>query len=979
MQIFKLIAYLKVKLLGEGTRLSKKFPPNVSFALVFAAFMFFGLVQSKAGGVVINEIMFRAPGDLTELEYVELWNYSDKPVAIGGWSIKGIGLEITADYTLEPNGFYVACRNAELFERIYQQKPDAVYGKSLSNGGERLTLLNAEGNSVETVKYDDKAPWPDSADGKSASLERISPEHDSDYSYNWAPSSLTASFDTAPSGTPGKINTTFQKSSPPVIKQIGSVPSVLESGDEIQLSAEVHGEADKLEALVAMIEPGKAPLESSIEMTPDGDGIYQGSIPAQVSNRIIRYRFKATGQDGTTGWLPHPNELRPSYSSYVQGDLPDTEIPVMHFISTSESVSSNFASYRTQRGRRFGPSGFGFGRPQAESAEDILRRNLSRRVNNDGLKSQFAQLTLGKKFSIDQLLELSKAFRVANRALTGLNGEINQAKDLPAFEVKFDARLKQILEALADACRSHITAENAQILSELFNQNRDDRISRSFDPNRFIHAIFDIESAWFAHCVQQELTAAQVEALSHPFTDALKQREALLADLHKQGTEPDLPVIMGGVREASMALNEKIRSIVGEAEPQSRPVRTEREDPRGRREGFGRGPGRGFGRNEVASPVPSQGESALVYREAGSDEVQFFDYVNILPRKSGYKVRFQKDRSLNGMTTLNVLFESGDATTVNEILAYPTYELFGNITVASGATHVLMDGEAVGYHLWFEQPNGSFLKRRNLNSNGNLYKVIWQQSNRPSPFTPKSKRTNRDDIVARWEKVTQPHDGYADLVKMIESLENAEGNDAAMWDAIETYFEVDQVINYYAANLLISHWDGFFNNYFLYHDVDDSGKWSLLPWDQDSTWSLRGGSPDTLSKMPLNYGGEGARPPGSSSQEEGRSRFGGRGFGSGFGWWRDGDVISKSLIGNPTFFAQYKERIRTLLETTFKPEVFDPLFEDLKIKLIPEIELRAQLNDMDPASEAQRLENIFNTLSEHLEKRREFLLSELVQ
>jgi hypothetical protein len=540
--------------------------------------------------------------------------------------------------------------------------------------------------------------------------------------------------------------------------------------------------------------------------------------------------------------------------------------------------------------------------------------------------------------------------------------------------------MQQMVTDLTAACRAHFTVEQNKTLSEsLLNQNVEDS-RRGFDPTRLVHAIFDIETMWFQCCVLQEPTEKQIEALNEAFSKSSGQREQMLTGLIQQGAEPDLPSIIGEARNASMSLNEKVRNILGETDPQERARRGGGENPRGRSQRFRGGPGRGFGRGDVSTPVPPQGESALVYQPQVSQEIQFFDHINILPRKSGYKVRLHKDRPLNGMTTLNVLFEPGDASTINEMLAYPTYRLFGNTTVNSGAARVLMNGKAVGYHLWFEQPNGSFFKRNEINADGNLYKVIWQRSNRPSPFTPESKQTERDDIVARWEKVTHPHESYEDLVHMIESLETAQGDDAAMWKAIEAHFDVDQVVNYYATNLLLSHWDGFFNNYFLYHDSEESGKWSILPWDQDSTWSLRGGSPDSLSKMPLNYGGEGARPPGASEESGQRSRFGGRGFGGfgrGVGWWRDGDVISKSLIGNPTFFEKYKSRIRTLLENKFTPEVYQPIFDDLRTKLTPEVKLRAELNQINTDEEARRFHQLFETLNAHLELRRKFLLDEL--
>lgn len=935
----------------------------------------------SADKVVINEIMYRAPDDFKRLEYVELWNTSSEPVSIGGWRVKGIGLEIAPGFVLRPDAFFVAARDADLFERIYGQRPDGVFTKSLNNGGERLSLVNARGDVLERVEYDDKAPWPRSADGKSASLERISPSAPSVDAHNWAPSNLTPTFDQTPSGTPGKLNSVYQKELPPAMIQVGEIPLISKAGSEIDLSLEVQGEINLAEVWVSVIQAEQSSRNFIIEMKRTLEGQYRATIPGQASDSIIRYRYKVAGPNGAIGWLPHPNALRPTFSTYIPGALPESEIPIMHFISTTDSVASNFEAYRTQSGRRSGRGRFGFGPPPDESEDEILRRELLRRSGNEGLKNEWVRLTLNKDLSARQLIQISNAFRTANGLLDGLRVETTEATDLSSLQERFDEQLQQMVTALKTACRAYFPVEQINILSDvLLNQGLEERRRRGFDPKRLVHAIFNIETVWFDRGVLQEPTETQMEDLHQILSNASRQREQISDRLEKQEAEPDLPAILGEVRNASMSLNEKVSGILGEVVPQGSQGRVEREGSRGGGERF-RG-GRGFGRGNVSVPVPPQGPSALVYRAPGAKEIQFFDHINILPRKSGYKVRLNKDRPLNGMTTLNVLFEPGDASTINEMLAYPAYELFGNATVYSGAARVLMNGRAVGYHLWFEQPNGRFLKRNGLNADGNLYKVIWQQSNRPSPFTPESKQTERDDIEARWEKVTHPHEGYDDLVNMIESLEQAKGDDSAMWKAIETQFDVEQVINYYATNLLLSHWDGYFNNYFLHHDTDKGGKWSMLPWDQDSTWSLRGGSPDSLSKMPLNYGGEGARPPGAPEESGERRRFGGRGFGGfgrGFGWWRDGDVISKSLIGNPTFYGKYKARIKSLLENKFTPEVFEPVFDDLRKKLTPEVKLRATLNEMDPDEETQRFHELFDLLSEHLNLRRKFLISEINQ
>ena len=45
-----------------------------------------------------------------------------------------------------------------------------VYQGSLSNAGEALELVRADGESLAKLEYGDRAPWPDLADGKGPSL-----------------------------------------------------------------------------------------------------------------------------------------------------------------------------------------------------------------------------------------------------------------------------------------------------------------------------------------------------------------------------------------------------------------------------------------------------------------------------------------------------------------------------------------------------------------------------------------------------------------------------------------------------------------------------------------------------------------------------------------------------------------------------------------------------------------------------------------
>jgi spore coat protein CotH len=110
------------------------------------------------------------------------------------------------------------------------------------------------------------------------------------------------------------------------------------------------------------------------------------------------------------------------------------------------------------------------------------------------------------------------------------------------------------------------------------------------------------------------------------------------------------------------------------------------------------------------------------------------------------------------------------------------------------------------------------------------------------------------------------------------------------WKVIEKSFQVDEVIAYFAVSLCLSNWDGFFNNYFTYHDVKGSGKWEIYPWDEDKTWGFYDGLAEgaVFFDMPLDYGQDGAVPPGSPPPEPGRPTQRGRfqGFVGDAMWWR---------------------------------------------------------------------------------------------
>lgn len=372
---------------------------------IIAALFGFGLFLGPSvldADVHINEILYRAPDDLEKLEYVELWNAGSEAVNLSGWSFsKGIEFDFPNGTVFEPLSFLVIAKNAWLFEKIYERQPDFEYRKSLNDKGERLSLNDASGTLVESVKYNDKAPWPMSADGGSASLERLSIAGSADSANNWAPSNLSGTFQTEPSGTPGAPNGAIASTVPPVIERVTVLEQVSVPGRRLPVSASVGESAVRVELIYSIGSFGYLSPEKSIPMLRNGNRDRVAEIPAQAAGLIVRYRVRAEDAAGSVRWFPSPNELRPAFSTFIADQRTVEGLPLMHFIGLTEEVSGGFEAYRVQQGRSSGRRGFG---PRPEiSREDRIRRELMERLRVDGLERAWTAIALEQEHSVESV------------------------------------------------------------------------------------------------------------------------------------------------------------------------------------------------------------------------------------------------------------------------------------------------------------------------------------------------------------------------------------------------------------------------------------------------------------------------------------------------------------------------------------------------------------------------------------------------
>jgi hypothetical protein len=361
---------------------------------------------------------------------------------------------------------------------------------------------------------------------------------------------------------------------------------------------------------------------------------------------------------------------------------------------------------------------------------------------------------------------------------------------------------------------------------------------------------------------------------------------------------------------------------------------------------FGGGPG---------AALSPRGNSAFVYVSAKTGEPELFDFIHVTPRKAGHKVRLHKDHTLDGMTTLNLIYESMDRFVLAEPMAFEVYRKAGNAVPRTDFVRTWTDGRPLGFQLLIEQPNQAFLRHNKVRGGGNLYKCQWFGQG----------------VVGTHEKKTHVHQGHDDLVKLVDQLNKTKGDE--QWKVIEKNFDVEQVATYFAVNMVLSHWDGYFNNYFTYHDLRGSGKWTMYPWDQDKTWGFHDGlgGNDIFFDMPLTFGMEGDRPPGWPKDRPPPGWFGG-----GAMWWRPGGFFSKPLLANPHFRKLFLARTKELLEKVYTEDVFFPLLKDMGDRLEEEVKIRARLQRQDAKQAVAQLRRDLDTLRTHLKKRRQFLLAQ---
>jgi len=164
---------------------------------------------NATGNLVINEINYNSSARENPGNWLELYNAGSTSINLSGYKINNEGEQynIPLGETINPGEYLVLVDSVEQF-LVGLECPNASFlnvntGLNFSNNGDLISVYNFKtqdyGCLVDSVRYNDKAPWPPQADGGGYTLELLDPNSDNTDPSNWAASNYNL-------GSPGLLN-----------------------------------------------------------------------------------------------------------------------------------------------------------------------------------------------------------------------------------------------------------------------------------------------------------------------------------------------------------------------------------------------------------------------------------------------------------------------------------------------------------------------------------------------------------------------------------------------------------------------------------------------------------------------------------------------------------------------------------------------------------------------------------------------------
>ncbi len=175
-------------LIMSSSRVKARALSGGTWSALNEASFFVDTVPADSTNLVISEMNYHPLSDDDAVEFLELMNISAQEIDLRGVEfIRGITFAFDQNGTrpisvLAPGERIVIVGKSEDFSTESPGVPTAgEFIGDLSNSGENITLLAADGSTIRDFRYNDKLPWPTSADGEGFTLVLAAPHGNPDH------------------------------------------------------------------------------------------------------------------------------------------------------------------------------------------------------------------------------------------------------------------------------------------------------------------------------------------------------------------------------------------------------------------------------------------------------------------------------------------------------------------------------------------------------------------------------------------------------------------------------------------------------------------------------------------------------------------------------------------------------------------------------------------------------------------------------
>ena len=252
-------------------------------------------------------------------------------------------------------------------------------------------------------------------------------------------------------------------------------------------------------------------------------------------------------------------------------------------------------------------------------------------------------------------------------------------------------------------------------------------------------------------------------------------------------------------------------------------------------------------------------------------------------------VEYDDDLNFEGAERLTLNNAVSDGSLIRQCIGYGIFADAGIAAPRCSFTHVHVNGVDMGVYVNIEPVKEPFLARHFGDGSGNLYEGTLSDFDTEYIGTLE-KKTNEDDP------------DRSDVNALVAALQ---ADDDALISELEAVMDLDWFFTYWATEVLVMHRDGYAsntNNFYVYADPTD-GRLHFMPWGTD----------DILH----DDGGDDFGSPNTSVYANG--------------------VLARTLYQHPEGQARYLARLRELLDTVWREDVFAARVATMVTVLTPEL------------------------------------------